>query len=54
MPKLRVGLKVRHAQFGVGTIQALTGEGAKAQALVYFPTVGKKHLMLQYAKLQPV
>jgi len=34
--------------------QGLTGEGSKAQALVYFPTVGKKHLMLEYAKLQIV
>lgn len=53
-PKLRVGIKVKHAQFGVGTVQALSGEGSKAQALVYFPTVGKKHLMLEYAKLQIV
>ncbi|MBI3257912.1 MAG: UvrD-helicase domain-containing protein [Ignavibacteriae bacterium] len=52
--KLRVGIKVKHAQFGVGTVQGLSGEGLKAQAVVYFPTFGKKHLMLEYAKLQVV
>lgn len=48
----KVGDKVRHSKFGVGKITGLSGTGAKRQAVVYFPPVGKKKLMLQYAKLE--
>ncbi len=52
--KLKVGDKVRHSHFGIGQIVAMAGEGAKRQATVNFHSVGRKKLMLQYAKLQKI
>jgi DNA helicase II / ATP-dependent DNA helicase PcrA len=48
----RVGDKVKHSLFGIGQIKSLNGTGTKAQAAVYFPPIGIKKLMLQYAKLE--
>lgn len=48
----KVGDRVRHAHFGLGQIVSMAGEGTKRQATVNFTTVGRKKLMLQYAKLQ--
>jgi DNA helicase-2/ATP-dependent DNA helicase PcrA len=53
-PKFKVGDKVRHSHFGIGQIVMLAGEGEKRQATVNFQTVGRKKLMLQYAKLQKI
>ncbi len=50
--ELRVGDKVLHPFFGVGWIEKLEGYGSSAQALVSFETVGRKRLMLQYARLK--
>jgi DNA helicase-2/ATP-dependent DNA helicase PcrA len=49
---IKPGCKVKHAQFGIGTVQALAGEGEKKQALVNFQTAGRKQLLLKYAKLE--
>ncbi len=51
-PKFKVGDKVRHSHFGIGQIVMLSGEGEKRQATVNFNTVGRKKLMLKYAKLE--
>ena len=51
---LMVGDTVRHVQFGEGRIEGLAGAGPKRQALVNFPSVGRKKLMLHYAKLEKV
>lgn len=50
----RVGDLVRHAQFGVGKITGLSGEGSLRKATVNFSNFGKKLLLLQYAKLELV
>lgn len=50
--ELRPGMKVIHGQFGAGTIQSLSGEGEKRQATVIFQCIGRKQLLLKYAKLQ--
>lgn len=48
----RVGDKVLHPFFGIGRIEYLEGSGTYAQALVNFESVGRKRLMLQYARLK--
>ncbi len=47
-----VGDRVEHSKFGEGKITGLKGEGNHRQAVVYFNGIGKKNLMLQFAKLQ--
>lgn len=45
------GDRVSHGHFGSGRVVALAGTGANRQILIDFKSVGKKRLMLQYAKL---
>lgn len=51
-PSIRPGMKVTHGQFGPGTVQSVSGEGEKRQATVIFQGIGRKQLLLKYAKLQ--
>jgi len=48
------GQKVRHAQFGVGTVREVDGRGEDMKLTVHFATVGTKKLIAKYARLQPV
>jgi DNA helicase-2/ATP-dependent DNA helicase PcrA len=48
------GDNVKHNHFGPGKIVAIMGNGPRTQVIVNFHSVGKKRLMLQYAKLQKV
>ncbi|MGA1435197.1 MAG: 3'-5' exonuclease, partial [Candidatus Kapaibacteriota bacterium] len=50
--ELSPGMKVYHEKFGVGTVQLLSGEGEKRQATVMFQDIGRKQLLLKFAKLQ--
>lgn len=47
------GCRVRHPQFGAGTIEKVT-PGANARAVVRFDSVGVKTLVLEYARLKRV
>jgi DNA helicase-2/ATP-dependent DNA helicase PcrA len=47
-----VGDIVSHSQFGTGKICSLKGEGPRRQAVVRFDSIGRKMLMLKYAKLK--
>jgi DNA helicase-2/ATP-dependent DNA helicase PcrA len=49
---LRVGDDVRHAKWGEGVILDLIGEGDKAEAVVRFPSVGEKRLLLSWAPIE--
>jgi DNA helicase-2/ATP-dependent DNA helicase PcrA len=49
---LRVGDDVVHGKFGEGVIIGMTGEGDKAEAVVRFPGVGEKVLLLAWAPLK--
>ncbi len=49
---LNIGDRVVHPFFGIGKVEHLEGSGNFAQALVNFESVGRKRLMLQYAKLK--
>ncbi len=51
LPRLRVGMRVKHEMFGVGQIVGTSGTGTSAQVEVSFPQVGKKKLMLKFANL---
>jgi DNA helicase-2/ATP-dependent DNA helicase PcrA len=50
---LRVGTRVRHAMFGVGTIQSIEGRGDSQKATILFPSAGRKKLILRFAGLEP-
>jgi DNA helicase-2/ATP-dependent DNA helicase PcrA len=49
----KAGLRVRHAQFGVGTIIAVEGGDADLKLIVRFASVGQKKLMARFANLEP-
>jgi len=52
--KIRTGSIVNHHQFGIGKVEIIMGNGTNTQATVYFKSVGRKKLLLQYAKLKVV
>ncbi|HUS61626.1 MAG TPA: 3'-5' exonuclease, partial [Acidimicrobiales bacterium] len=49
---IRTGDDVVHGQWGEGVVLAIKGEGDKAEAVVRFPSVGEKHLLLAWAPLK--
>ncbi len=49
---LRVGDDVVHGKWGEGVIVDIVGEGDKAEAVVRFPSVGEKRLLLAWAPLK--
>jgi DNA helicase-2/ATP-dependent DNA helicase PcrA len=51
---LRVGDDVRHAKWGDGVILDIEGSGDKAVAIVRFPDLGEKQLLLAWAPLQKI
>ncbi|HKA02682.1 MAG TPA: 3'-5' exonuclease, partial [Acidimicrobiales bacterium] len=51
---LRIGDDVRHAKFGEGVILLIEGDGDKAEAVVRFPSVGEKRLLLAWSPLERV
>ncbi|MEQ6124106.1 UvrD-helicase domain-containing protein [Pseudotenacibaculum sp. MALMAid0570] len=50
--KITVGNFVEHNRFGKGEVIGLEGAGANKKAEILFGTVGKKKLLLQFAKLK--
>ena len=51
---LRLGSRVRHVKFGIGTVRRLEGSGDKQKVTVHFNSVGSKKLLLKFAGLMPV
>jgi DNA helicase-2/ATP-dependent DNA helicase PcrA len=49
--ELKRGQRVRHEQFGVGTILTMEGSGPDAKLTVYFDRVGSKKFVARFAKL---
>jgi len=47
-----VGMKVRHAKFGLGTIRKIEGSGEAQKAIVWFNSAGPKKLLLRFAGLE--
>ena len=52
MNQLKVGTRVSHDRFGKGEITGLEGEIPNRKATVEFQNIGKKQLLLKFAKLQ--
>jgi ATP-dependent DNA helicase UvrD/PcrA len=50
---LRLGMKVRHPQFGVGTVLSVEALDDDTKLVVRFATVGQKTLRAKYARLEP-
>jgi len=50
--ELRSGMRVRHAQFGVGTIVSVEEHNNDLKIIVRFNLVGVKKLLAKYAKLE--
>jgi DNA helicase-2/ATP-dependent DNA helicase PcrA len=51
---LRVGARVRHADWGEGILTGIEREGADIIVTVRFAAVGRKRLLLRYAPLEEV
>ena len=51
--EVRTGMRVRHAQFGVGTVTAVEAHNDDTKITVRFNTVGVKKLLAKYARLEP-
>jgi DNA helicase II / ATP-dependent DNA helicase PcrA len=52
--QFRRGQMVRHPTFGVGKIADISDMGQHTRAVVEFGSAGRKTLILQYARLEPV
>ena len=51
-PRLIKGARVRHPQFGSGTVVELSGAGTDVRATIDFDSVGRKKVVVKYANLQ--
>jgi DNA helicase II / ATP-dependent DNA helicase PcrA len=51
-PPMMKGARVRHPQFGPGTVAALSGFGPDVRAAIDFDVVGRKTVVLRYANLE--
>ena len=51
---ITVGTLVEHNRFGAGEVLSLEGNGPNKKAEIKFGTVGKKKLLLQFAKLKVI
>lgn len=49
---LKVGQRVKHPMFGVGTVVSMAGSGQSAKVMVDFVNGQRKQLMLAYARLE--
>jgi len=50
---LKLGMKVRHPQFGVGTVLSIEALDDDTKLVVRFTAIGQKTLRAKYAKLEP-
>ena len=52
--QFRRGQLVRHPQFGIGRIAEISNMGQQSRAVIEFNSAGRKTLILEYARLEPV
>ena len=48
--EIKVGVRIEHERFGLGTVTKLEGTGDNLKATVEFSHVGTKQLLLKFAK----
>lgn len=51
---ISVGMRIQHERFGIGIVTAIEGTGMDTKATVNFDNVGKKQLLLRFAKFKPL
>ncbi len=51
---LKRGMMVRHKLFGEGKVEVVIGEGQNQKVSVVFPNIGRKNLMVKFAKLEVI
>ena len=51
MDHLQVGMRVRHPEWGVGTIKERIGEGEDLKVVITFAGVGRKKLAASFVQL---
>ena len=49
---MAVGKRIEHQRFGVGIVETLEGIGENARATIDFRNVGRKTLLLKFAKFR--
>jgi hypothetical protein len=49
---IRRGMRVRHSVFGLGTIEAVIGDGLSQKLKIKFDRAGIKTVMVRYANLE--
>jgi DNA helicase-2/ATP-dependent DNA helicase PcrA len=49
-----IGMRVRHAKFGAGTIRKMEGKGDNEKVIVWFDSGGPKKLLLRFAGLERI
>ena len=49
---LKVGDRIEHARFGLGTVEAIEGSGLDTKATVLFDNAGRKQLLLRFAQFK--
>jgi DNA helicase-2/ATP-dependent DNA helicase PcrA len=47
-----IGMRVRHAKFGVGAVRKIEGMGDDQKVIVWFNSVGPKKLLVRFAGLE--
>ena len=47
------GVRVRHPQFGSGTVLELSGFGTDVRTSIDFDVAGRKTVVVRYANLEP-
>lgn len=49
---LQIGMNVQHQKFGTGKVLHIEGSGNNRIALIFFPDLGEKRIMLKFAKMK--
>jgi DNA helicase-2/ATP-dependent DNA helicase PcrA len=51
---VHIGMRVRHPQFGVGTIRKIEGHAEDQKLTIWFSSTGPKKIMARFARLERV
>ena len=51
---LAVGMEIEHQRFGRGRVMAIEGNGENTKATIEFQSVGRKQLLLKFARYKVV